>query len=165
MKLIQEGAFLSEIIFQCDLALQANHKLLHLQNHNKNETWLLIQTILISTGNISKIFWPVKKYKDRGIHLRDLLQIESYSPLRNRTFRNSFEHYDERLEDFLKDKDSFDYVDLAINPSLSYFNRNDCHRGYNAFNHTLIVHGETLDLNELISEVEIIKMRCEKFFF
>lgn len=165
MKFVQESAFLSEIIFQCDLALQANSKLLNLQNHNIHETWLLIQSILISTGNISKIFWPVRKpYKKRGDHLRNFLDITSNSPLKNREFRNSFEHYDERLEDYLKDKDSFSYVDLAMNPSLSSSIGTHCHRGYNSFNHTLIVHGKILDLKELIGEVERIKMSCKKLF-
>lgn len=78
--------------------------------------WCLVQTILASLANISKIFWPAydkdkaekseecslraKQYSLRGTYLRQLLLIDKRSPLNSRTLRNYFEHYDERLHDW-----------------------------------------------------------------
>lgn len=124
-----------------------------------------MQSILISSGNISKILWPIKlKYKERGEQLRKLLKIDSESVLKSRTFRNKFEHYDELLDDFFKDKDIYSYTDLAMNPSLSSSIGKSCHRGYNSYNNTLVIHGEILDLNDIVDAVEQLKLKCESLF-
>jgi len=78
--------------------------------------WSLVQAILASLANISKIFWPAydkdkaekseeyslraKQYSLRGTYLRQLLLIDKRSPLNSRALRNYFEHYDERLHDW-----------------------------------------------------------------
>ncbi|WP_242120280.1 hypothetical protein [Aestuariivivens sediminicola] len=166
MKLIQEGAFLSELIFQAELVLNANQRLSNYEyGKNKSALWSTIQSILISSGNISKILWPTKKkYKDRGEQLRKLLCINSENVLRSRKFRNKFEHYDELLDDFLENKNACSYIDLAINPSLSSSIGSSCHRGYNTFNNTLVIHGEILDLNEIVDAVEQVKLKCKSLF-
>lgn len=66
------------------------------------ETWCSIQTILVAAGNVSKILWPNEKYKVRGEKLRQLLNVEKDNPLSNRKFRNHFEHYDERIEEYFQ---------------------------------------------------------------
>lgn len=166
MKLIQRGAFLSELIFQAELVLNANERLLDSINEfDKTTIWSSIQSILISSSNISKILWASKKeYKERGEQLRNILNIDSESVLRNRKFRNKFEHYDELLDDFLKDKDSCFYTDLAMNPSLSSYVSNSCHRGYNIFNNTIVIHGEILNLNNIVVAVKEVKLKCESLF-
>lgn len=165
MKLIQQGAFLSELIFQTELVSNAHKRLLDsVDEFDKTTLWSAIQSILISSSNISKILWPKEKYKERGEHLRKLLKINSKNILRNRKFRNRFEHYDELLDDFLKDKNSCAYTDLAINPSLNSFAIEYCHRGYNTYNNTLVIHGETLDLNDIVNAVEEINLKCKSLF-
>jgi hypothetical protein len=78
--------------------------------------WSLVQTILVSLANISKILWPTydkdkaekseeyslraKQYSLRGTYLRQLLLIDKRSPLNSRILRNYCEHYDERLHDW-----------------------------------------------------------------
>ena len=131
---------------------------------DKIAVWSCIQSILISSGNISKILWPLSKYKERGKQLRKLLKIDSESDLKSRKFRNKFEHYDELLDIFFKDKDIYSYTDLAMNPSLSSSIGESCHRGYNSYNNTLVIHGEILDLNVIVDAVEQLKLKCESLF-
>ena len=66
--------------------------------------WGLIQIILASTANISKIFWPAcdkrrvekdkeyalraKQYSLRGTYLQELLSVDKRSPLNSRDLRN-----------------------------------------------------------------------------
>lgn len=165
MKLIQEGAFLTELIFQAELVSNAHTRLLDaVDEFDKTALWSAIQTILISSGNISKILWPIREYKQRGEYLRKLLKIDSECVLRNRKFRNKFEHYDELLDDFLKDKNICTYTDFVMNPDLNSFVAKSCHRGYNAYNNTLVIHGETLDLNDVLVAVEQISLKCKSLF-
>jgi len=161
---MQVGAFLSELIFQAELVSNANQRLLNSKDeYDKTALWSAIQSILISSGNISKILWPSMKYMERGEQLRKLLNIDSESVLRNRKFRNMFEHYDELLDDFLKDKNTCSYTDFAINPFLSSIGLS-CHRGYNTFDNTLVIHGEVLDLNEIIDAIEQIRLKSKSLF-
>jgi hypothetical protein len=63
--------------------------------------WYSIQGFLIAAGNVSKLlFPPVTKHAERGAHLRQLLHVEDDSPIAPRVFRNHFEHFDERLENW-----------------------------------------------------------------
>ncbi|MFH4968309.1 hypothetical protein V8G61_08905 [Gaetbulibacter sp. M240] len=164
MKLIQEGAFISELIFQAKIVSYSNDRLKSKDELDKIAVWSAIQTILISSGNVSKILWPISKYRERGKQLRKLLNIDYDSVLKNRIFRNKFEHYDEFLDDFFKDKNISSYTDLAMNPSLSFSIGKSCHRGYNDFNNTLVIHGEILNLNDIVDKVEQIRLKCESLF-
>lgn len=165
MNLVQKGAFITELIFQAELVSHSHERLKKSVNDfNKIAIWSSIQSILISSGNISKLLWPIRKYEERGKHFRELLNIDSNSVLKSRKFRNKFEHYDELIDVLFGDNNISSYTDLAMNPSLSFFIGESCHRGYNSFNNTLLIHGEILDLNEIIDEVERLKQKCKSLF-
>ena len=156
--------FLGEIVLQTKIALRAFERLN--ENHNtfdQIEVWGSVQSILVATGNVSKILWPHSKYKQRGETLRKLLNINDENPLSDRKFRNHFEHYDERVETWLENQSSGCYVDLAMNPSLRTFGDPNCHRGYNTFNSTLLFRGELLDMNIVIKALEEIKNKCAHY--
>ncbi|MCA0960211.1 hypothetical protein LCL86_14225 [Muricauda ruestringensis] len=165
MKLIRFGALISELIFQAELVSHSHERLKDsVDDFDKTAVWSSIQSILISSGNISKILWPTSKYQERGRELRKLLKINSESVLKSRKFRNKFEHYDELLDDFFKDKDIYAYNDLAMNPDLGLSIGEACHRGYNSYNNTLVIHGEILDLNDIVEAVAKVKVKCESLF-
>lgn len=162
-----EMAFVSEILLQTRIAKRADERL-QIANENLDniEVWGAIQSILIATGNISKILWPsAKTDKPRGEILRQLLKLKENNLLSERKFRNHFEHYDSRLEDFFKRQcnSNIHYIDLAMNPSLSGRNLRNTHRGYNAFNNTLLYRGDLLDLNELKKALNDIHEACRKY--
>lgn len=165
MDLIREGAFITELIFQAELVSHSHQRMKDsVDDFDKIAIWSGIQSILISSGNISKILWPISKYRERGKQLRELLKIDSDSVLKSRIFRNKFEHYDELLDDFFKDKSIYAYTDLAMNPSLNSSIRESCHRGYNSYNNTLVIHGENLGLNDIVDAVKQLKLKCESLF-
>lgn len=160
MNFFQESVFLSEIIFQVEIAEFAETQLRNENaSNNRIALWSAIQLILISSANVSKILWPSwKANKDRGFHLRTLLNIQDDNILKERKFRDHFEHYDERVEEWTKNKNGF--TDLAMNPSLYIFGHENTSRGYNSFNNTLIFQGEILDLNAILYELRSIKKKC-----
>jgi hypothetical protein len=131
------------------------------------ETWCSIQSILVAAGNVSKILWPNKKYKIRGDRLRQLLKVEMDSPLYSRAFRNHFEHYDERVEEWFENSPRGLYIDLAMNPSFRSEISNapplNTHRGYNSFNNSLVFRNETLYLNEVLTALDNIHNNCQSY--
>jgi hypothetical protein len=62
-----------------------------------------LQNVIIHAAALSRYFWPVNtNHAWRGVQLRNAFQINDSSPLRPRDLRNSIEHFDERLDDFLE---------------------------------------------------------------
>ncbi|GAA4276999.1 hypothetical protein [Aquimarina mytili] len=163
MKLIQEGAFISEIIFQVDLVSHAHERLKKsVDTFDHIGIWSAIQSILISTSNISKILSPISKYAERGEELRKLLNIDPKCIEECRKFRNKFEHYDEFISDFFENNNISFYTDFVMNPSLHSFSAESVHRGYNSHNNTLVIRGKILDLNSVIDAVKEIKLKCRR---
>lgn len=162
---LQEMILIGEIVLQSKIAQRASERLQAANESFDNiEVWSSIQSILVATGNVSKILWPNKKYEKRGERLREILKVKKNNSLNNRKFRNRFfEHYDELVEEWFQTQSDGVYIDLAMNPSLRGNGTNNTHRGYNSFNNTLVLRGELLDLNEVIKALEEIHHSCKLY--
>ena len=165
MEGLQDVVFISEIVLQSKIAhraaerLKANHT-----SFDHVEIWCSIQSILVAAGNVSKILWPpYAKHKLRGERLRQLLNVHNDNLLSARKFRNHFEHYDSRVEDWFSDNPQGVYSDLAMNPSLPGRMLENNHRSYNANNNILLFRGETLDLNLILKLLEEILKSCKLY--
>jgi hypothetical protein len=63
-----------------------------------------VQNIVFRAAAISRYFWPSRKrFDDRGTRLRAAFEIDDGSVLRNRELRDAAEHFDERLDNYLKE--------------------------------------------------------------
>lgn len=163
MKGFHDMIFLSEIVLQSKIAQRAFERLLATnENFDRLEVWCSIQSILVATGNVSKILWPIKNV-ERGERLRHMLKVGSDNILSNRTFRNYFEHYDERIDKWYANSSSITYSDLAMNPSLRGGFSAEDHRGYNSFDNSLIFRGERLDLNKVLDALSEIHDKCKPY--
>jgi len=62
-----------------------------------------VQNLVFRAAAISRYFWPSwKKFDARGERLRAAFEVKEGSPLRNRDLRDAAEHFDERLDNYLK---------------------------------------------------------------
>jgi len=62
------------------------------------------QNIVHRAGALSRYFWPVRKaYEGRGEYLRKIFSIEKHCLLKDRDLRNWMEHFDEKLDDCMKE--------------------------------------------------------------
>jgi hypothetical protein len=87
--------------------------------YGMSRIWMSVQTFLVAVGNISKLLWPPQpRIADRGPDLRASLGIKESSCLKTRSFRNHFEHFDERLEEFFLSlgSEQFCYIDSNVSP-------------------------------------------------
>ena len=164
IKPLAEMALVSEIVTQAKFAEKAADQLTN--TSDSVEVWGSIQSILVAAANVSKILWPVrKKNKARGKHLRDLLGVDTDNLLSDRTLRNHFEHYDERIEEWFENNNSVVYMDSKIDPfeptplSLQQF----FHRNYNPTSKALSFRGESIDLAAVLSELANIREKCRFF--
>jgi len=168
MYVFHDLILIGEIVLQTKIAFRASERLQDTHEHFDNvETWCSIQSILVAAGNVSKILWPRLKYKARGERLRQILKVANDNPLSSRKFRNHFEHYDERVEEWFSNNYRGVYTDLSMNPHFNsglYGHIPDfTHRGYNSFNNTVVFRDEILDLNELLHALKDIYNNCKPF--
>lgn len=84
-----------------------------------------IHEALGHTGSLSRFFWPSgsggrglksrKKLKNaRATKLREAFGLTDNSPLKDRRLRDSLEHFDERLDEYLLTNDSGDFFPDAL---------------------------------------------------
>lgn len=157
-------ALIGEIVMQSKIAERFADQLE--KASERIEYWSAIQSILIAASNVSKILWPIKKeHLARGKHLRKLLEVDEDHLLSDRTIRNHFEHYDERIQNWLENNQSSVYFDLEINPlelnpwSIPRF----FHRSYNPPSKKLSFRNESIDLGEIITKLIEIRKKCSPF--
>lgn len=164
IKALAEVVFIGEIVNQAKFAERAAERLnASTDEFDPVEIWGAIQSILIAAGNVSKILWPTRKRSaKRGQMLRELLDIDDRNPLSNRNFRNHFEHYDERIEDWFEKNGSAVYRDSKIDPFSSIWGHNpaNVHRGYDPLTNTLTFRGESTDLAAILSALEELRHKC-----
>ncbi len=166
MQALAETVFIGEIVTQSKIAELASKRLSAIKdNFDQIEVWSSIQSILVAAGNVSKILWPSKGYEERGEKLRELLKISERNILSDRKFRNHFEHYDERIEDWFKKQSSAVYSDLAVDPFKSIFGNvpTNHHRAYDPLAQALTFRGESFDLAAVLKELKEIRIKCRHF--
>jgi hypothetical protein len=62
-----------------------------------------VQNIVVQGAALSRYFWPVRQeYVKRGEILRQAFEVTEESPLKPRDLRNAIEHFDEKLDDYLR---------------------------------------------------------------
>lgn len=96
-----ENTFLTQLFVQCDTALIFTADLRQaVRNRDDPRVWCSIQGFLVSAANISKMLWPSEKSRSlgRGNRIREILSVSDTSILKDKKFRNHFEHFDERLD-------------------------------------------------------------------
>lgn len=161
---LAEMALLSEIVMQSKIAERAFERLNNASDHL--EFWSQIQSILISASNVSKILWPVRKnHKSRGEHLRKLLGVANDHLISDRTIRNHFEHYDERIQEWFENTNSSVYRDLELNPfePNSWSFPQSSNRKYNEVRKTLTFRNESINLSEVVTALLEIREKCKPF--
>ncbi len=163
LEALEELVFIGEIVNQAKFADRAAQHLETASGADPIEIWGAIQSVLIAAANVSKILWPIRKSSVvRGDALRKLLDVDDRNPLSDRSLRNHFEHYDERIEDWFKGEYSAVYIDSSIDPFDSAWGRNlaNVHRGYNPLTKTLTFRGDSTDLAAILGALEAIRQRC-----
>ena len=167
MKALEEMVYIAEIVMQAKIAKRAAERLQKTTDQfDELEVWGAIQSILIAAGNVSRILWPSRKSSAaRGEMLRMSLGVDNHHLLSHRKFRNHFEHYDERIEDWFKENRSAVYMDPSIDPVRSIWGNNPAnrHRAYDPLTQMLTFRGESVDLAALLNALEEIRQKCRHF--
>lgn len=179
-----EILLVGEIRRNCDFAILAYGDIAKyanaLNNDELNRLWLSAECLLIAVANISKILWPTPptpckrcnfqtkanlEMTSRRESLRKLLAVEDSSPIRSRKFRNHFEHYDERIEEWATKPGKQLIFDSNIGAVKSII-QNSNHlisyrRNFDSSDFVLYFEDEEYRINEIIRAVKDLKGKSQ----
>ncbi|RBO73050.1 hypothetical protein [Microbacterium sp. H6] len=110
--------FQQQVADQCELALLGIRMMnagLDARAPNRDELWHGIQVFVTAAGNVSKALWGAggRRAGERA-ELRASLAVSDESALKGFTFRNHFEHFDDRISTWAKDDNRGNYLDRHI---------------------------------------------------
>lgn len=114
-----EAFYIMSMIFNCDSALDSldvvdaifeemhKNEDLTVLNDYTDDILNNLQNIVGQGASLSRFFWPARcgktnEHELRAKRLREAFGIDDSSPLKNRDLRNAIEHYDEKLDTYLK---------------------------------------------------------------
>lgn len=118
--------------------------------------WYSVQAFLVAVGNISKLFWPPDRcLRERGVELRKSLSVRANSPLEPRKFRNHFEHFDERLDDWATASEQKNFVDFNIG-SITGPQSGNCLRNFDPEKFAVTFRGDEYPLKPVINVINEI---------
>lgn len=140
------------------------------RNRSIDRMWFSVQNLLTAAGNISRVFWPAPRnakksgkrarYIERGRKLRERLGVNDNSPLQSRRLRDIFEHYDEKMQDWLKDNPSEGFSESSVFSGCKIPEFPNWHlRSLALDTKTVIYLKESVSLRQIVDEAgELLKM-------
>lgn len=145
--------FVHEIETQSAFAFRALHQLRQALNvKDTRAVFFYAQALLGAAAMVSKLLWPSSpKIPDRGKILRELMGIPDESPLADKTMRNHFEHFDDRLDQWATASRRRNFVDSNIAPlsAIRGVDPEDFLRNLDPTSLTLTFRGDTGDTYDL----------------
>lgn len=157
-------------IFQREVERQTRFALLSfsdleaaLKVSDMDRIWYAVQGFLVAAGNVSKLLWPPQpSVPNRGDDLRLSLAVPDGSILAPRTFRNHFEHFDERLEEWAASSQRKNFADSNVGPTgmISGLNPGDYLRNLDTTQCAVTFRGDTYLLRPLVEAVSKLHVKA-----
>jgi hypothetical protein len=116
MDLMLLRMFQRQVRFQC-LAIITGWQDFNkaMATEDMTSTWIAIQATLNASANISKALWGQSgRLAEPRKELRESLQVDDSSPLKEVAMRNNFEHYDQRLDQWWKNSEAHNHLDMSM---------------------------------------------------
>lgn len=159
-------------IYLSELSDQCHHSLLSmaylrfaLSTANTDLVFYSAHAFLSHVGNISKLLWPdiktkrsmPKTYK-RDKELKLLLNIPENSPLKDRLFRNHYEHFDSRIDEWVFSSEHHNFIQKFVGPltGIGGINTGDIMKHFDPNTFVLTFRGDIYDLRAAEKEVIIL---------
>jgi hypothetical protein len=166
-------------IFQREVERQSKFALLAVQDldqslraNDMDRIWYSVQAFLVAAGNISKLLWPPDpQLPERGAELRASLSVDDNFPLEPRTFRNHFEHFDERLEQWATSSERHNFADSNVGPTdmIVGLEPGDYLRNFDTKKFAVTFRGDEYPLKPVIDAIKEIHQKAsieaEKHFW
>ena len=123
-----------------------------------SELWLSLQTMVLAVGNLSKLLWGSGgRRSDEREPIREAIGVRDEALLSRTAMRNSFEHWDERVERWFRENPDRHFVDVLIGPARPHVPGLDdtmVFRQFNPETGEMTFWGESLNLRQALKEAQ-----------
>ena len=165
MDLMLLRVFQRQVADQCRFALSGVNLInAGLSSTNHDVLWVGCQQFLVGAANVSKALWGQRQRfaADREPLRRSLLVGED-SVLIDMSFRNHFEHYDERIDRWWADSAAHNTLDRMIGAPemVAGLEDGDRFRVYDPESHRIIFWGEEFFVEPIVREIDRIYPTAE----
>ena len=158
------------LIFHTEVERQARYGLIAasdldaaLKSGDMDRIWYSVQSLLIATGNVSKLLWPSKCIvPKRRMELRTSLGVSDSSPIKPRKIRNYFEHFDNELEKWATSSHRKNFVDSNIGPMgmISGIKPGDYLRNFDPSKYAITIGGNTYLLKPIVDALRELHVKA-----
>lgn len=156
--------FQREVERQCTFALMAAQDLEHaLRAGDMNRIWYSVQALLVAAGHISMLLWGADQpAAERRAPLRASLSVNDDSLLQPRTFRNHFEHFDERLEQWATSSERRNFADQNVGPPgmIAGLDPKDYLRNFDATTMAVTFRGDAYPLRPIVDAIRGLREKA-----
>jgi len=153
--------FQGEVERQCRFAVMASRDIERsLATQNNDLLWYSVQAFLVAVGNMSRLLWPPRpRLPGRGEALRESLSVSGDSPLEPRHFRNHFEHFDERLEEWAEASREGAFVDsnVGLGGRVAGAPQRSWLRNFESATWAVTFRGDRYHLRQLLPEIHVLR--------
>ncbi|MEK1385515.1 hypothetical protein HCZ02_00760 [Limosilactobacillus fermentum] len=171
MKRMEKWLFLDELDTLCNFVIYAATSANDSLYAENDYLWYSLQNIVTYTADISKILWGSNQSENnKRKEFRKELHISDASVIRNKHFRNHFEHIDERLKKFSKIRPSLivnkNVVDsdksIVVNGKPFIFKNEYTLRSLDLKRMQFVIFSDSYDLQRIVPEVENLSRRVKE---
>lgn len=158
--------FQLEVERQCQVAMIALQDMEEASANSDGKLfWYSVQGFMVATGKVSRFLWPEQpRLPERGRALRASLGVPEDSPLKDRTFIERFEYYDDRLEEWHELSEEHRFFDSYTEPLdvLAETRMGDRFRGYELEEEALLFGGDSYRLGPVATALEELATRAKR---
>ena len=152
--------FQRQIADNCKVALHGAQLINQgLSPGNQDALWVGVPILLTGAGNAAKALWGQKgKLDAERAPLRQSLNVDDTSALKDVDMRNNFEHYDERLDRWWNESPSHNHLDRMVGPPGGGAGLDDLDRFrvYDPTTNDIVFWGERFNVQAIVTELERI---------
>ena len=157
--------FQLEVERQCQFAMIALQDMEEASANSDGKLfWYSVQGFMVATGKVSRFLWPERpRLPERGRSLRESLCVADDSPLKDTTFIERFEDYDERLEEWHETSEEHRFFDSYTEPLdvLAETHMGDRFRGYEFEQEALLFGSESYQLKPVADALEELAVTAQ----
>ncbi|WP_138437635.1 hypothetical protein [Marinobacter shengliensis] len=167
--------YLEQAKQECQLAFQAIEQLNDaIASKGAKDPFGPAQAMVHHAAAVSRIFWPPggknktarQRSQSRGEALRKAIGVRHGHPVQNRTLRDHFEHFDERLDDWAEKSKNRNIVKQLVGPRSAIggdaITDEDIIHHYDPATKVYAFRGEQFDVQELASGLDDINRLIEQ---
>lgn len=169
--------FEQEILHQWDFTVssvnllnQSIQKLVDGDMSGMDPLWYALDAALGSLGNISKIFFPTRTAPKATVRrctlMRAAFGVPEDARLGNRRLRDSFEHFDERIDKWDRQSERHQFLDRSVGEKrlIGGADSGDYMRWFDYTTSVISLMGDDLGLRALLSEVDALIPKVKASF-